>query len=179
MFYLILILHTIFDVIYPKIKCDSELHSTLTTIQKLRCAQELIHQVLKDGPLTIKTDLDFPFEAYWDASTRTVAVARTENKIHSLLFELHNASTQKQFEYYNSLVIQNKISKDEYIREIEYLEYQNTYKTAAIIDEGIRVGLFPPNTHANYSSDFEDHLCDQKSTGHSAWIGEIYDELLS
>jgi hypothetical protein len=161
------------------IKCDPELKSTLTTVQKLNGAEHLIKHVLKDGPIEIKNAFQFPFDAYWDATTRTIGVTPSEDSIYSLLFELHNASTQRQFDHYNNLAIQNKISKADFIRAIEYIEYQNTYKTAELVDEGIRQGLFPPNSRTPYHPEFEDHFCHQKLAGHSDWIGTIYDALTS
>lgn len=176
MLFFIIFLYLFGAEIYPEISCDPKLKNTLTTIQKVKSAEVLIEEVLKDGPLTIKNDVDFPFEAYWDTTTRTIGVTDTGSRIHSILFELHNASTQKDFDRYNTLAIEKKIGKEDYVRAIEQIEYQNTRKTATIIDEGIRLGFFPKESQAYYYSNFEDHLCHQKLTGHSAWIAGIYDE---
>lgn len=165
--------------ISPEITCDPELKNTFAMIQKVKSAEELIEEALKEGPIKIKNDTNFPFEAYWDTTTRTIGVTSVGSKIHSILFELQNASAQKYFDYYNTLAMQKKIGRDEYVRAIEHIEYQNTRKTASIIDEGIRQGLFPEESQPYYYSNFEEHLCHQQSTGHSAWIAEIYDGLCS
>jgi len=44
-------------------------------VQKLKGAEKLIEQVLEDGPIAIKSDANFPFEAYWDPSTRTCSIS--------------------------------------------------------------------------------------------------------
>lgn len=177
---LIFIILTIFSLFNSnKISCDPELKPTLETIQQLSGANELIEKVLQDGPLAMKRTDHFPFKAYWDAATRTIGVKPSENPFFSLLFELHNAAAQKEFEAYDRMASQKKISKADYITAVEWIEYQNTFKTAELVEEGIRQGIFPPNSQTYYSSTFEEHLNDQRRTGHSAWIGGIYDDLAS
>lgn len=180
MLYLILFLYLFSSKPNSTINCDPELKITLETVRKLNDAEKLIEQVLADGPIAIKSAPDFPFEAYWDPSTRTVGVTPAGDKIHSILFELHNASAQNFFEYYDALAREKKISKDDYVRAIEQIEYQNTFKTAALIDEGIRRGIFPKESQVYcYSATFEEHLSDQMAAGHSAWIADMYDWLAS
>lgn len=177
---LILIFLTIFTFFSSnKISCDPELNETLETIQKLEGAQELIDKVLQDGPVEMKQTENFPFKAYWDSTTRTIGVKQAANPYFSILFELHNAAAQKEFEAYDSLAAQRKISRADYVEAVEWIEYQNTFKTAALVEAGIRQGLFPPNSQTYYSSTFEEHLSDQRATGHSAWIAGIYDDLAS
>lgn len=177
---LIFIFLTIFSLFSShKISCDPELKPTLETIQKLEGAQKLIEKVLEDGPLQMKQTENFPFKAYWDSTTRTIGVKPAENPFFSLLFELHNAAAQKEFETYDRMASQKTISKADYIVAVEWIEYQNTFKTAELVEEGIRQGIFPPNSQTYYSSTFEEHLSDQRTTGHSAWIAGIYDDLAS
>ena len=160
-----------------KIDCDEEFKDTLATIKKVKGGNELVEQVLEEGPLKIKRERELPFGAYWDASKRTIGLVASENSTYSLLFELHNAAAQKDFEHANSLAANQKISKNEYIRMIETIEYKNTYKTSALIDEGIRQGLLPRSSQTRYYSSLEAHLRDQERTGHSAWIADIYESL--
>lgn len=177
---LLVIILTIFSFFSSnKISCDPELKPTLETIQKLEGAQKLIENVLQEGPLELKQTTDFPFKAYWDSTTRTIGVKPAANPYFSILFELHNAAAQKDFEAYDKMASQRKISRADYIIAIEQIEYQNTFKTASLVEEGIRRGLFPSNSQTYYSSTFEEHLRDQGTTGHSAWIGGIYDDLAS
>lgn len=176
---LILTLFLSLNLFVCEINCESELQDTLSTIQKVEGANELLERVLKDGPLTIKIEKEFVFGAYWDCSKRIIAIVPEENKIYSLLFELHNAAAQDEFDHYNLLAYQNQISKEDYVRAFECIEYQNVLKTAAIVDEGIREGIFPASCQNHYHSNFEEHFAYQKLTGHSAYVAGIYDSLIS
>lgn len=157
--------------------CDKKLKSTLATVQQLDKAHQLIDHVLKEGPLTIKVDKHFPFAAYWEPATRTIGITPGENPIYSLLFELHNAASQSTYDYYNDLAVHKKISKEEYIRTFEYIEYQNIYETSALIEEGIRQGIFSKECRTDYHATFEEHYRDQQVAGHAAWHGDNYEML--
>lgn len=177
MIYIALFLIALFST--PKINCEPELQDALATIEQVNGVDRVFSEVLKDGPISIKRDPQFPFKAYWDSTSRTIGITPMESPFYSLLFELHNASKQKEFDYYDSLARQGKISKKDYILAIEQIEFQNTVQTSALIDQGIQQGLLPKESQTFYSSTWEAHLRDQESGGHSAWIGQIYDALAS
>lgn len=176
---LIYYLAFLLNIFTNPIHCDNELKSTLDSVQDLESGKELLANVTRDGPITIKTEKDFPFEAYWDPSNRTIAISTTQNRAYSLIFELQNAASQKEFDQLDSLAIKGNISRSDYILKVETIEYQNTRKTSAIMDEGIHLGLFSPQNKTFYHPNFEEHFQDQVKKGHSGYIGQSYDNLIS
>lgn len=175
LYYLAFLLNIFSNPIY----CDDDLKSTLDSVQELKGGKELIAKVTRDGPITIKTEKNFPFEAYWDPSDRTIAIVTTQNRAYSLVFELQNAASQKEFDHLDTLASKGKISRGDYIRKVEAIEYENTLKTSAIIDEGISLGIFSPHSKTFYHPNFEDHFRDQVRKGHSGYIGQAYDGLIN
>ncbi|MBX7066970.1 MAG: hypothetical protein K1X28_07050 [Parachlamydiales bacterium] len=139
----------------------------------------MIREVLKEGPIQIQDRRGLQFGGYWDPNIRAVVMDGRVDPIYTLVFELHNASAQKEFDQLSLLASQGKISRERFIRDFEWIEYQNTFKTSAVVAEGIQKGVFPEESQSWYSSNFEEHLSIQKRAGHSERIGEFYDLLTS
>lgn len=164
--------------------CSSKVEEILKTIQKLPNANNVIQKVLSEGSLSIKINhcLSTKFDGYWSDSNRTIYLTKSKstskgNLINTLLFELHNASRNSDFEEFDQLAYHRKITKKKYIEAVEYIEYQNALATSALIEEGIALKIFPQDARWNLAEDFSYHFSIQKRTGHSAWIGEMYDSL--
>lgn len=186
---ILLILILFCSLLYPSnlknsISCDPDFQDILETIQKLPQANELILRVLEEGPIKIERDEYFPFSAYWQSSNRLICLSHTRSTskadlLNSLLFELHNASRQADFEYLDQLAQNRKISKKKYVEKTEYIEYQNALATSALIEEGIESGIFPLDSQSYYPNTFKEHFRIQKSKGHSAFIEKMYDQMNS
>jgi hypothetical protein len=140
----------------------------------------LIDKVLDEGPLTIATQyhLSENFNGYWSPEERTIYITPdSSHPFSTLLFELHNAVKNEEFRQLDLLAYKREISRKDYIQRQEFIEYQNALETSALLDKGMEEGLFPPNVGWYPAMTFKEHFQIQKSCGHSAWIGEAYDEM--
>jgi hypothetical protein len=153
-------------------------------IQNLPEARQLIQSIEKEGSVKIEI-LNLPqesFDAFWDGGRRTIRVNAGKNEklgvlICSILFELHNASTNQQLKKMTTLAANGMISKDQYVESIERMEHENAIKTCALLNKGISINLFPPEAYWPILPDFEDHYKIQQIHGHSAWIAAQYDSI--
>lgn len=168
------------------IECPPQLRKCLAKIQKMPEAQKLISAIQKEGPLRIainNTDLSEQFGAFWDCDCRTIVISpawhESEGRlIGTLLFELFNASVSSKFDELEHLAITGKISKENYVEAMEYLEYQNSKNAAKIAERGIQLGIFPESARLPTYKNFEEHYHYQKIGGHSAWIAKMYEQLV-
>lgn len=163
----------------------SEIEPVIEKIEKLPETRALIDRVQSYGPIHIKVrDLpEFAFEAMWDGKTRTIVINKRFIKseghlICSIIFELHNAETERTLQGLVTEAITGQISKEIYVWNIEKIEHQNALATCQLIEQGIQQGLFPPSTRWNIEKDFEAHLLIQKKSGHSDWNANYYDRLI-
>jgi hypothetical protein len=165
--------------------CERELRPYVSKIFMLPEARSLIASILQGGQIRFRTShhaLSEQFGAYWDIDQRSLCVnlnshASEGQIIASILFELHNAEANSQFEYWDTLASLRHIEKERYIREIEYIEYENSLKTYQLSMQGIRQGIFPTDASLPIYKSFEEHFYYQKVGGHSQWIGQTYDQL--
>lgn len=156
----------------------------LTKIQKLPEVARLIQEVEKEGPVHVEV-MDITssnFEAFWDSAHRIVRINERHNQIEgvficSLIFELHNASTDRRFKQLYHMAKQGQISKDSYVENVERMEHQNAINASTILEKGIRLGLFDKDARWFILRDFKDHFRVQKMHGHSAWIAKNYERL--
>ncbi len=56
----------------------------------------------------------------------------------SLIFELHNALGFKPVDNFDEMAFYGKISKEEYVRSIEHLEYMNSINASKLAKIGIK-----------------------------------------
>lgn len=175
-------------VISPNLYAISTNHprakEILTKIQKIPEVNRLIQDVEKEGPVHIEvmniTSSDF--DAFWDSANRVVRINERHNQkegvfICSLIFELHNASTDRHFKQLYQMAKQGQISKDKYVENVERMEHQNALNASTILEKGIRLGIFDTDARWFILRDFKDHFRVQKMHGHSAWIAKNYDRL--
>ncbi len=151
-------------------------------MRSLSKADELVTCVLQDGPISIEVNRTFSaqFEGYWDSDYRTIHVSKEQHSSNgallcTILFELHNASRNSDFNELYQRAATGQIDKRSYVRQMEYLEYQNARATSLLLNEGIEQGLFPESAYWPIADDFEEHLSYQKASGHSDWLGGSYD----
>ena len=166
---------------------NHQLQEIITTIQKLPEARQLFATIQREGPIQIIFDKDNDicreFGACWDPDHRVICVSTDSGRskgdlIGSLLFELQNALVNSKIRYYDDLASKGNIGKEDYVRSIEYLEYQNSKKAAYIAERGIQQGLFPIQARLSTYDNFEEHYHYQKIGGHSACIARNYQNIV-
>jgi hypothetical protein len=169
------------------INCAPRLQKGLQALYKLPEVRQLIAKIYEDGPISIdvrNTSLSNGFGAFWDQDNRIICVGITPNStesdiISSILFELHNAAVSNEINHYDELATRRQISKDDYVESIEYLEYSNSLKASKIAAKGIEQGILPRGSRLHTYRNFDEHYYYQRTSGHSSWIANTYDQLTS
>lgn len=164
------------------LRCCETMKSILAKLKQLDEVNDLIDKILEKGPLSIEMNrhLSKEFEGYWSSSNRTIYITKNHNDgslMTTLLFEMHNAVNDSELDRLDQLAAQRKLNRKQYIEAVERWEYENAKATTKILNKGIRMGLFPRDCYWPISEDFENHFRCQKSAGHSAHIGKMYDIL--
>ena len=162
-----------------------ELTRPVQTLYRLEKTKQLLTMAEKEGAINICT-ASFGFEASnaaWMASERTIYLNFSKPRsqgslIASIVFELHNALSSREFAYYDRLAMNRQISRQKYIEAVERLEYANAHKTAYILYKGVRKGIFPADAFWCIAPTFEEHYTVQIEAGHSGLIGCIYDDII-
>ncbi len=162
----------------------SNLYQAVAAVESLPEAAKLIDEVQKEGPISIEAQYftDSDFEALWDSENRIIYINISRNEtlgkeISSILFELHNAKTNKKLVGFFKQAQTGLIDKDSYVESVERLEYHNALSTSQLIEKGITRSLFPEDTRWDIFSSFEDHYKIQQIYGHSQWIADRFDSL--
>lgn len=145
-----------------------------------------IESLEKEGAITLKwlpLGSDH-FNAFWMGSERLVAINSSRKwhegeKLYSILFELHNASAEKEFLHLDALAYKKSITQSQYVEAIERIEYQNGTKTGELLKKGVISGYFSKNSRFPQYPDFEEHFKLQMKCGHSDHIAQRYNELVS
>lgn len=167
-----------------EVPCDPRLQKCLSKILKLQSARELIAEIQRQGPIRIKVanhSLSDQFGAFWDRMDRVIGLHLSSRVsegqiIGSILFELHNALANSKMDDLDYLANTGKISKDKYVEGMEFIEFQNSKLAAAIAEEGIQKGFFPPGARLPTYKNFEEHFYYQQISGHSSWFAQAYDQ---
>lgn len=153
-------------------------------LEQMPEVRALIAQVQREGPIRIEmwSMENLSFEALWNSEERKIIVNSKGGKslgkvICSILFELHNATTDRTLSAIFKQAMQGKIDKDSYVAKIEKMEHENAVKTCQLIEKGIQRGLFPQDTRWNIYEDFESHYMIQQLYGHSQWLADNFDLL--
>ena len=148
-------------------------------------SQQLLSQAESEGPLTIKmASLGAQASnAVWLPDERTICLNVSKKRslgslICSMIFELHNATTTKQFNHTDQLAASGRLSKQKYIETIERIEYANALKTSQMLERGVRKGVFPADARYPIAPTFEEHYAIQIQYGHSQFIGRMYENLI-
>ncbi|MCE5318328.1 MAG: hypothetical protein LLG04_13330 [Parachlamydia sp.] len=167
-----------------EVPCDPRLQKCLNKILKLPSARDLIIEIQRQGPIRITVEnhaLSDQFGAFWDRLNRSIGVHLSSRVsegqlIGSIIFELHNALADSKMDQLDHQACTGQISREKYVESMEYIEYQNSKKAAAIAEEGIQKGILPPGSRLPTYKDFEEHFYYQKISGHSAWFAQAYDQ---
>jgi hypothetical protein len=181
-----LLLVTLLFTLCEALECVPELRPVLSKIQQIPEARALIGKIEAEGSIQIKYSthaMPEQFGACWDYENRIIYLSRKEkdegNLIGSVIFELHNASVNAQLNRLDRLAEEGKISRNDYIRSVEHLEYLNSKNASSIADKGIKAGLFPGSARLNTYDSFEEHYRVQQKYGHSEWIGKNFDQIVN
>lgn len=170
---------------WAEIPCAPRLRECVDAIQQLPEARRLIERIQQEGPIQIALNdsaISRQFGAFWDVGRRTIYINPSAHKsegeiIGSILFELHNAATTYKFDHYDHLAATGQIDKSSYIKSMEFVEYENSIKTAEIADKGISLGIFPRTARLPTYRNFDDHFYFQQVGGHSACFERIYNRI--
>ncbi len=161
-----------------------ELRRPLHLLYHFDESRQILSKVEAEAPLNVSlTQLgERGSNAIWDPNRWTILLNSSKKRtigvnVRSILFELHNALSNKKFVYYNGLARAGKISKAAYVETIERIEYQNALQTIAILKKGIELNIFPKDADWNVAPNFEEHFQIQKKAGHSQFITYNYDNL--
>jgi hypothetical protein len=167
----------------PIPKCAPQLQKHLNAILKIPEAKILAEAIQKEGPIQIiakRSNQPSKFGAFWDPDRRKIIIELSPNSndgliMGSIIFELHNASTNAKFKELNLLAENGFINKEDYIRSMEYLEYINSLNASKIADKGIKSGILPPDAYLHTYSSFKEHFMAQKRSGHSNFFADNFD----
>lgn len=160
-----------------------ESKKAIEALQKLGPSRKLIAEVQASGPIYVQFEsIPEDYEALWDGNARMIKVNAVHNKslgrtIGSILFELHNASTNYRLKHLVDLALAGQIAKEDFVVNMERMEHQNAIQTSLILSQGIRNGIFPKEASWPVFHDFDDHYRVQQLHGHSRWIANHYDRV--
>lgn len=160
---------------------NDTLKKAIQTLENLHEFQDLVKTVERDGPIRIQMeDLEnASFDAYWESHTRKIQVNLSRNKdfgtlVASILFELHNAKTDKHFNSLYKMAMNGQISKEAYVENVERMEHGNALSTSNLLEKGIQLGIFPKTASWPILRDFDDHYKLQQIRKHSHFLADNY-----
>jgi len=164
---------------YPR-----QVEGAMRAIKRLPEGQQLINQITQEGPIRIEVASNHSsgFGAMWEGGRRVISIngshARSKGSyICSILFEMHNAATNKLLYSLVRQAMRGEITKDEYVLRVERMEHQNAVNTCMLLEKGIKMGIFPTSCEWAIHRNFEDHYKVQQLLGHSQWIANSYEGL--
>lgn len=161
-----------------------ELNEAMQSIYCLKESHELIAQIEREGAISImwtRKELANT-NAAWVPDLRTIYINGVQKRtkgsiIRSILFELHNALSDRDFSYYDTLAEQRKISMNDYVEAIERIEHRNAMKTIALLEKGIQKTIFPNDARWYIPSDFSRYFAIQIESGHATAIAQVYNSV--
>lgn len=163
---------------------SSELQKVVKAVEKLPAARDLIERVQSEGGVSVAVSRrnNLNFSAYWESQSRQITLNLSYQRsfgtlIRSLLFELHNAASNSQFEELYRRAMSGTISREQYILGMERIEYSNCLKTSELLRQGIKLGIFPAGVDWYIPSSFQRHYEIQCSGGHAQYHGRNYDRM--
>lgn len=161
-----------------------ECEKAILKLQQMHEVKAMLARINQEGGVSIALhhDENSQFDAFWDGEKRVILVNPKRNQdvgaaICSILFELHNAKTNKKFLSLVKKARQSQISKDDYVENVEKMEFQNALDTHKLLEKGIAKGVFPSSASWKVYHQFEDYYKAQQLMGHSEWLANSYDAL--
>lgn len=156
----------------------------LSSLKQLPEFNELVKKTESHGAIKLEVVSmpNEPFEAFWDSTYRVIRINQAKeptlgSMITSILFELHNASSDPHFKQLYHQVKSGYLNKERYVEKVERMEHQNALNTCTILQKGVRLGHFPKDADWSILRSFDDHYKLQQLHGHSQWIAQNFDHL--
>lgn len=183
--YIVLVFIILFSTGFGQLFVEVPLAMQGEVAMLLKCPEtrSLLDAIESEGHVKL---LWMPFEknfhACWSPKRRFVALNsskgwREGEKLYSILFELHNASTTAQLVYLDQLAALGQMEKQQYIEAVERIEYRNALNTNALVEKGVRAGYFPREMEIPVYPNFQEHFAQQMHCGHAGCIGQKYEDL--
>lgn len=174
-----------FDLSALAIPANSpEAKEAFHSLQKLPDYHRLVQEVEREGAIKIEmvSMRDESFDAFWDSTDRVIRINKLKNEninvlICSILFELHNAKSDKRFMHYYSLAMRGEISKEEYVENVERMEHANALTCSLLLERGINLGIFSSEVRWPIYRNFDDYYKVQQIHEHSHWLAKSYDKM--
>ena len=145
--------------------------------------ERLLEHILQEGPVRLDTKNALQdFQASWNCTSRTIKINLARHRelgsiISSIVFEMHNAKTDKHIEYLMQLVERGMISQDEFIESMERIEHQNALQASFLLTKGIRQGIYPKSAAWSQPVDFKRYFQIQKQAGHAGYYAKVFSKL--
>lgn len=155
----------------------------LDSLQQLPEFSRLVQEVEQEGTIQLEMlSLGSTFDAFWDSTNRKIRINEEKNQemgvlVSSILFELHNAKSDKRFKSLYSMAKRGEISKDQYVENVERMEHQNALNCSYLLERGITLGIFPTKARWPILRDFDDHYKLQQIKEHSLWLAKNYESM--
>lgn len=154
------------------------------SLQKLPDYHRLVQEVEREGAIKIEMVSlnNESFDAFWDSTDRVIRINKLKNEnfnvlICSILFELHNAKSDRRFMHFYNMAIRGEISKEEYVENVERMEHANALKCSLLLEKGISLGIFSSEVRWPIYRNFDDYYKVQQIHEHSHWLAKSYDEM--
>lgn len=160
-----------------------QLRSVVAKLLELPEARALLAQVSQEGSVGIvmQNDPNGQFDALWDGDSRLIKVNSHQHPnegswICSILFELHNAKTNKHMLDLFHSAEKNQVSKEVWVEQMERMEHANALNACRLLEKGIAQGIYPPEARWTIFYTFDDYYKLQQISGHSQWLANYYDQ---
>lgn len=166
---------------YPK-----QIESVMQKLLQQPEFQELVATVRQKGQVEIVMSSagDHHFEAFWDPGSRQVVLNMRKSRtlpslVTSIVFELHNAKSEGEFDYWSHQACKRKISRARFVEEFERIEHRNALNTCSMLRAFVEREVFSPEVlFWQIDPSFSRHFAIQKQAGHSEFIGRQYDRMI-
>lgn len=159
------------------------LSSVVAKLLELPEARALLAQVSQEGSVGIvmQNDPSGQFDALWDGDARLIKVnpyrhPKEGSWICSILFELHNAKTNRHMLNLFHSAEKNQLSKEMWVEQMERMEHANALNACRLLEKGIAQGIYPPEARWTIFFTFDDYYKLQQISGHSQWLANYYDQ---
>ncbi len=156
----------------------------LNLLKKLPGFNELLRDVESEGAVKLEMVClqEESFDAFWDSSQRKIRINTLKNEdfnvlVCSILFELHNAKSDKQFKSFYTKARTAQMSKEAYVENVERMEHNNALNCSLLLEKGIDLGLLSEKAAWPILRDFDDHYKLQQIKEHSNWLATSYENM--
>lgn len=159
------------DFCHPKLKkvVDEITHTPETA--------RLLQEAGKGGGIRFEVATR-KFEASWSTTKRTITIdpsllkkGRESDLVAALIFELTNACSNDEFQLINERLARGGFaSVNDYVREIERVEFKTALRSSGTIDGLIANKAFPHynlDSRRHWTADFDSYYLIQQLHGHS------------